>query len=238
LKRLIDEDRAPGSPEYLLAWLVRASPRFERASFEKERILARVRVAAADPIGRVGAVASAVLVLSLAAVATAALASRPVAVASSDPPSADSPATSFVSSLAPPAASAPAFNHPAPPRAMADNSTTSVTTRAPREAPGSQLGRLVESHHPDVEDPTPVLEAIRALRSSGDAARASALLSAYLRAYPGSVLSEDALALSIEAAVARHDPRSAAELERRYLARFPNGRYKSFASQTVRASQP
>jgi hypothetical protein len=59
-----------------------------------------------------------------------------------------------------------------------------------------------------------------------------------LRAYPGSVLSEDALALSIEAAVARHDPGSAAEFGRRYLGRFPNGRYKTFAWQTVRPSQP
>jgi hypothetical protein len=66
LKRLIDEDRAPGSPEYLLAWLVRASPRFERASFEKERILARARVAAVAPMGPLWALASAVLVLSIA----------------------------------------------------------------------------------------------------------------------------------------------------------------------------
>jgi outer membrane protein assembly factor BamD (BamD/ComL family) len=96
----------------------------------------------------------------------------------------------------------------------------------------------VESRHPDGEDPAPVLEAIRALRSRGDAALASSLLADYLRAHPRSVLSEDALALSIEAAVARHDARSAAELARRYMDQFPNGRYKAFASQTARSVLP
>ena len=83
------------------------------------------------------------------------------------------------------------------------------------------------------EDPTLVLEAIRALRTQGDAARASGLLSEYLRAHPRGVLSEDALALSIESAIARHDSRAAADLGRRYLAQFPNGRYRAFASQSV-----
>jgi len=87
----------------------------------------------------------------------------------------------------------------------------------------------------DGEDPTAVLEAIAALRDRGDAARASALLAEHLRAHPRGVLSEDALALAIEAAIARHDTRAAADLGRRYLAQYPNGRYRAFAS---RATEP
>jgi hypothetical protein len=83
-----------------------------------------------------------------------------------------------------------------------------------------------------------VLEAIRALRYNGDPARAGVLLAQYLKAHPRSVLSEDASALSIEAAVARHDPRSAADLGRRYLAQFPNGRYRAFALQAAQSASP
>jgi hypothetical protein len=46
-------------------------------------------------------------------------------------------------------------------------------------------------------------------------------------------LAEDAEALLIEAAVARHDGRSAAEWSRRYLQRFPRGRYRAFAAQAI-----
>jgi hypothetical protein len=49
------------------------------------------------------------------------------------------------------------------------------------------------------------------------------------------VLTEDALALSIDAAKARHDTGAAAALARRYLAQFPAGRYRAFA---VQATQP
>ena len=46
------------------------------------------------------------------------------------------------------------------------------------------------------------------------------------------MLSEDALALSIEAASAQHDPR-AADYARRYLARFPKGKYRTLASRAL-----
>jgi outer membrane protein assembly factor BamD (BamD/ComL family) len=87
----------------------------------------------------------------------------------------------------------------------------------------------------DGEDPAAVLEAIAALRDRGDAVRASALLAEHLRAHPRGVLAEDALALAIEAAIARHDTRAAGDLGRRYLTQYPNGRYRAFAS---RATEP
>jgi hypothetical protein len=87
----------------------------------------------------------------------------------------------------------------------------------------------------DGEDPTQVLQAIRALRQDNNPGRATTLLSQYLSTHPRGLLVEDALALSIEAANARHDTRSAADLGRRYLARFPAGRYRAFALQAVQA---
>jgi hypothetical protein len=82
------------------------------------------------------------------------------------------------------------------------------------------------------EDPSLVAEAVRALRKQGDAARAQALLDQYLRANPRGALAEDALALSIEAAAARKDPR-AADYARRYLARYPNGRFHGVAERAL-----
>jgi hypothetical protein len=82
------------------------------------------------------------------------------------------------------------------------------------------------------EDPTQVAEAVRALRKQGDPARAQALLDQYLKSNPRGALSEDALALSIEAAVARKDPR-AADYARRYLARYPNGRFRAQAERAL-----
>jgi hypothetical protein len=82
------------------------------------------------------------------------------------------------------------------------------------------------------EDPAQVAEAVRALRKQGDAARAQTLLDQYLRANPHGALAEDALALSIEAAAARKDPR-ASDYARRYLARYPNGRFRGVAERAL-----
>jgi hypothetical protein len=82
------------------------------------------------------------------------------------------------------------------------------------------------------EDPSQVAEAVRALRKQGDPVRAQALLDQYLRQNPRGALSEDALALSIEAAAARKDPR-AADHARRYLARYPNGRFRGLAERVL-----
>jgi hypothetical protein len=82
------------------------------------------------------------------------------------------------------------------------------------------------------EDPSQVAEAVRALRKQGDAARAQALLDRYLKANPRGALAEDALALSIEAAAARKDPR-AADYAARYLAKYPNGRFKTVAERAL-----
>lgn len=73
-----------------------------------------------------------------------------------------------------------------------------------------------------------VIDAINALRRDRDPARAGMLLEFYLRRYPDGALSEEALALSIEAAVDRDDG-SAAGTAESYLQRYPAGRYAPLA---------
>jgi hypothetical protein len=73
-----------------------------------------------------------------------------------------------------------------------------------------------------------VLEAMRALRLDKNPARARALLAKYLDRNPNGALAEEALALSIEAAVAHHDA-DAPALGARYLRRYPSGPFRSVA---------
>ena len=81
-----------------------------------------------------------------------------------------------------------------------------------------------------------MVQAIQALRTERDPARAQALLNDYLEANPRGTLSGDALALSIEAASAQHDPR-AAEFARRYLAAYPKGKYRELAKRALESKR-
>jgi hypothetical protein len=83
------------------------------------------------------------------------------------------------------------------------------------------------------EDPSAVLEAMRALRLDHDPVRARVLLGRYLERHPGGALAEEALAMSIEAAVAHHDA-DASALGARYLRLYPNGPFHTLAGQTQR----
>lgn len=76
-----------------------------------------------------------------------------------------------------------------------------------------------------------LVEAMRA-RSAGNPERVSQLVDEYRQKHPQGALQEEALILSIDAAVARHSP-SARGLAREYLRRFPQGR---FAAQARRAA--
>jgi outer membrane protein assembly factor BamD (BamD/ComL family) len=75
-----------------------------------------------------------------------------------------------------------------------------------------------------------VFDAMRALRREGHPERAAKLLDEYLRRYPNGSLSEEALALSIEASTALSDPK-AKMLAERYLARYPEGRFRAAAER-------
>ena len=127
------------------------------------------------------------------------------------------------------AAAAPRIQPPAAPRVapLVPQSATPL----PEAFPDRSRARRLDKPRAG-EDPSQVAEAVRALRKQGDAARAQALLDRYLRENPRGALSEDALALSIEAAVARKDPR-ASEYARRYLARYPQGRFRGMAERVL-----
>ena len=87
------------------------------------------------------------------------------------------------------------------------------------------------------ENPAQVVAAIKALRQDRDPDRASRLLASYLRTYPRGALAEEAIALSIEAADARHSPTARAFAER-YLREYPQGRFQSTALRVMRATMP
>ena len=93
--------------------------------------------------------------------------------------------------------------------------------------PALHRARLVKS-----EDPSLVVSAIQALRQDRDPERAGRLLDAYLRTHPRGALAEEAVALSIEAADARHSP-AAATFAQRYLKEFPHGRFRSAAERVL-----
>jgi len=106
--------------------------------------------------------------------------------------------------------------------------------RVSRSTPAAQAATL-PSTDPS-EDPSEVVEAVRALRKEGDAARAQRLLDHYLTAHPRGAFAEDALALAIEAASARHDP-SASGYAKQYLARFPSGRFRAVARRALESAR-
>jgi hypothetical protein len=82
------------------------------------------------------------------------------------------------------------------------------------------------------EQTGPVLAAMQALRRDHDPVRARALLDPYLARHPNGALAEEALAISIEAAAAHHDP-DAPDLASRYLARYPTGPFSRLARQML-----
>jgi hypothetical protein len=121
---------------------------------------------------------------------------------------------------------------PAPPPAIAPRP-------APASAPLARRREAAAAAHPvrraDLvagEDASPVLAALRALRRGHDPVGARALLDAYMRQHPDGTLFQEALAISIEAAVAHHDP-DAAALAARYLRLYPTGPFRALARQTV-----
>jgi hypothetical protein len=238
VKRLIEEEQTPGSPEHLLALLVRATPRLQPGPLQKQRVLAAV-TGGAKPNrgGRLAGVGAGAFVLAGAALAAAAVGHWGFGKPLREPiptPMRAAPIAPLTAQSAPPPppTDVGSVDNPAPP----DLPTAAPLTGAPIERPSARI--RTSTPLKDGEDPTPVLEAIRALRYNDDPVRAGVLLAQYLKAHPHSVLSEDASALSIEAAVARHDPRTAAALGRRYLAQFPSGRYRAFALKAMQPSAP
>ena len=91
---------------------------------------------------------------------------------------------------------------------------------------------------PPPEEAALVMAALRSLRREHNPARASVLLQTYLTRFPKGVLTEEALAIGMEAAAARHDAPSAKALANQYLARYPAGRFVGLARKTASATKP
>ena len=81
-----------------------------------------------------------------------------------------------------------------------------------------------------------VLTATRILRRNQDPVRAGILLEDYVTQHPTGALIEEAYALAIEAAVARHDG-SAEVLARQYLSRFPGARFRDAAKRVIESDE-
>jgi hypothetical protein len=143
-------------------------------------------------------------------------AARPLALATSTAESGPAPA--------PPVASPP-------PVAIAARDPIAAP-HAHHAAPGSQSPQA-QAQAQAQEETQAVLAGMRALRLDHDPVRARALLARYLGRHPNGALAEEALALSIEAAVAHHDG-DATLLGARYLQRYPAGPFRALALQSQR----
>lgn len=134
-----------------------------------------------------------------------------------------------LATAAPAPAPAPAItNQPAPlPGAPPANAThPALATAQPGRRPAPRTDR-------GDGDAGLVVHAMRALRRDDDPALARSLSAAYLERHPDGPLAEEALALTIEAALAQHEP-DAPALGARYLQQYPNGPFRGLARQASR----
>ena len=101
-----------------------------------------------------------------------------------------------------------------------------------------ELPTEVASAPPPPEEAALVMAALRSLRREHNPVQADTLLQTYLTRFPEGVLTEEALAIGIEAAVARHDAASAKALANQYLGRYPAGRFVGLARKTTSTTKP
>jgi hypothetical protein len=88
------------------------------------------------------------------------------------------------------------------------------------------------------EEAALVLAGLRALRRQHDPAQAGVLLARYLARFPQGTLVQEALAVAIEAGLARGDRVVAAQLAHQYLERFPAGRFTRLARKAADSTGP
>jgi hypothetical protein len=226
MKRLRDEDSELEASDEKLAALFAVAEPYGSDPFRKRRVLVKLlseRDARAPRILR-GALVAAVLAVTASAAAVGGIVGGWWSEPLPQPPQ-----PSAVHAPSPVAAQPTESSLNAPPEAAKDSEPAPApAVEAPKPSPKpEERARGKRS-----EDPAQVLDAMKALRAEGDPAKAQTLLNDYMKRNPNGMLSEDALALSIEAAAARRDPR-AKDYARRYLAQFPNGKYRALATRAL-----
>ena len=152
----------------------------------------------------------------------AAVAAQPLVVAT---PPAEGP----LPEVAPPPGAPVANREPSAPPHLRHAASPS----AAREEAGHQETRHEAARDREDEETQSVLAGMRALRVDHDPVRARWLLARYLERHPNGALAEEALALTIEAAVAHRDG-DAPALGTRYLRRYPGGPFKELAFRAQR----
>ena len=196
MKRLIDEvglDNEDGQ----LADLFRAVSPCEVDPFRKRRILVGLERGRARSALRFWLKPTAVALLLISGTAAAALGKRYVLhdsgfLGSGGASSAPAP----ISTVSAVPKRAPLTQHTQ--QLESEATPPPAEAQAPAASPLRAVGKASSRARPGSgEDATPVVEAIQALRTEKDPARAEALLNGYLKNHPRGQLSADALALSI-----------------------------------------
>jgi hypothetical protein len=173
----------------------------------------------------------------------------PSAVESFVPPAAPRPGPSMKPEApAPVVAQARAASRPGPLRTSLDDprrartpadppvSAAPVTTSAPAVDLGETTEARVAAAPP--EEAALVLAGLRALRRQHDPSQAGVLLTRYLNHFPQGTLVQEALAIAIEAGLARGERQTAAQLAAQYLDRFPAGRFVRLARKAADSTGP
>jgi hypothetical protein len=241
VKRLSETRPLEDPEEHRLAELVRAAPRVGVSATKKPQILAAVLAERSRHRGwsfglRPVLVLGALLLTGAAAAATLGptwilarvkTLTAPAPVTTTRPSPQPSRVHHAALLEAPPTASATPAEDPAP--VVAPTPVARAVVHPSGHPSGRENDRMPASAH---DDPTRLVDAIRALRTDHDPARAAALLAEYIKMYPHGALAEEALALSIEAADARNDP-STASFAEQYSKKYPRGRFRRAAEQAL-----
>lgn len=231
MKRLLDESDTTDEAARRLRGLVASAAPLGERNEAKARVWAQLRQARPSTWW---ALPRAALALSLTGLALAgtlwwqAETRHPATQSRSEPVTAPTPSPlPSASSAAPPSAT-----HPPAPTALPAPPRPAATPAPPRRAadkrhPAADPAQTIHDHAEGLEAAV-LVDAIAALRRDHDPARAGLLLEYYLRRNPQGALAEEALALAIEAALARDDG-SARAFASDYLDRYPTGRYRVLA---------
>jgi hypothetical protein len=226
VKRLVERELPPQSVEGEARALLEAMSAHAPALGMKQRVRAGLF---ATPLGTRRFGGRAALVLAFVLVASVAAAATYFVRRGAPAAMATAPRVVVVPAAPAPRQTEPTVAEPAP---VASVAATPVGEARSVTVPG----RSAAKPNDDVSEANLVFEATRALRREGNPGRATQLLAEYKKKFPRGALAEEALALSIEAAVARGDAR-AAKLARRYLDLYPQGHFVDKARRALGTSE-